>query len=429
MKYTDIIRTANANLRRSKLRTFLTSSAVFMGALTLMLTTGVGFGLKAYVEEQVNAAGAKDALIIAAKSEGGSGPVSNDEPVPYEPGQRSVSFGFAEMATMTLDDIEAIRNTRFIKEVNPLYNTPLEYIGNGDKKFKATVTQGLEGLNVPLSAGRTVNANGDQYEITLAPTFVNALGYASPEDAVGKTVDMAYKNIDGQLFTLKATIVGVQEQTFIQGNAMNTSIALGRDAFTKASEGLPDFQRYQFATAVAKFDDTISDQQLQDLKQDLDKKGLAASTLDDQLGLINSVISGITTFLNIFAAIALAAASFGIVNTLLMAVQERTREIGLMKALGMNRRKIFMLFSLEAILIGFWSGLAALLAANILGRIGSNVASNTILKDFEGLELFAFPARSMMGIILLVMFIAFLAATLPARRASRLNPIEALRYE
>lgn len=429
MRYSDVIRTANANLRRSKLRTFLTSSAVFMGALTLMLTTGVGYGLKVYVEEQVNAAGAKDALIISAKSEGSGGPVSNDEPVAYEPDQRSVSFGFAEMATMTQEDIETIKNTRFIKEVNPLYNTPLEYIGSGDKKFRATVTQGLEGLNIPLSAGRTVNANGSEYEVSLAPTFVSALGFASPQDAVGKVIDMAYKNVEGQIFTLPATVVGVQEQTFIQGNAMNTSIALGRDAFLKASEGVSDYQRYQFATAVAKFDETISDQQLADLKIELDKKGLAASTLDDQLGIINSVISGITTFLNIFAAIALAAASFGIVNTLLMAVQERTREIGLMKALGMNRGKIFMLFSLEAILIGFWSGLAALAAANILGRVGSNIASSTILKDFEGLELFSFPASSMMNVILLVMFIAFVAATLPARRASRLNPIEALRYE
>ncbi|HYH75735.1 MAG TPA: FtsX-like permease family protein, partial [Candidatus Saccharimonadales bacterium] len=118
-----------------------------------------------------------------------------------------------------------------------------------------------------------------------------------------------------------------------------------------------------------------------------------------------------------------------IVNTLLMAVQERTREIGLMKALGMSRRKIFAIFSIEAGLIGLWGALVAVLLANIVGRVGSEVASNTILKDFDGLQLFSFPLVSTLLIILLVVAIAVVAALLPARRASRLDPIDALRYE
>ena len=428
MKTLDIISTANNNLRRSKLRTFLTSSAVFIGALTLMLTTGVGYGLRTYVEEQVNAAGAKDALIITAKQEG-SGPVSNDEATPYDPEKKSVGFGFAQGATLDQSDIETIRKTEHINSIEPLYMTPVEYLGNGERKYQAVVSQGLEGLNIPLSAGRLVNANGPDYEITIAPSLVSALGFESPEDAIDKEIEIAFKDSNGELFTYPVSIVGVQEKTFIQGNAMNISIALARAAFLRSTEGLPDFQRFQYITAVAKYDDSISAAELIELKIDLDEKGYSASTLDDQLGLVNMIINGITTFLNIFAGIALAAASFGIVNTLLMAVQERTREIGLMKALGLSRRKIFLLFSLEAILIGFWSSLAALGAANILGRIGSNIASSTILKDFEGLELFSFPAVPMIAVMGLITFIAFLASTLPARRASKLNPIEALRYE
>jgi putative ABC transport system permease protein len=83
MKYSDIIRTANANLRKSKLRTILTISAVFIGSLTLMLTSGVGAGLTAYVQEQVDAAGAKDAIIVTAKSEN-QNPVSGPESKKYD---------------------------------------------------------------------------------------------------------------------------------------------------------------------------------------------------------------------------------------------------------------------------------------------------------------------------------------------------------
>ena len=70
-------------------------------------------------------------------------------------------------------------------------------------------------------------------------------------------------------------------------------------------------------------------------------------------GMFKTVIDGIVLVLNAFAIIALLAASFGIVNTLLMSVQERTREIGLMKAMGMGSGKVFGLFSLEAAFIGF----------------------------------------------------------------------------
>ncbi len=428
MKYRDILLTSNSNLKKSKLRTFLTASAVFMGALTLMLTSGVGYGLRAYVEEQVNAAGAEDALIIAPKIEA-SGPVSNDDPKPYDPEKKPVEFGFSSMPTVDANDLKVLQNTEGIFDVSPIYSNTVEYIGYGDNKYQASITQGFEGLNIPLSAGRQVNVEGSDYEITLAPALVDKLGFESAEDAVNKTVELAFKNSRGEIFRLPVKVVGVQQKTFIQGNAMNISIALARDAYNRSSEGLPQLQKDQFPAAIAKYDVNISDEELQDIKNQLSDAELTASTLDDQLGMVNTIINGITTFLNIFAAIALAAASFGIVNTLFMAVQERTREIGLMKALGMSKNKIFMLFSLEAIFIGLWSGLIALGAANLIGRFGSNLASETILKDFDGLELFAFPAGPMIGIILLVMTIAFLASTLPARRASRLNPIEALRYE
>ncbi len=429
MKYSDIIRTANANLRRSKLRTFLTSSAVFMGALTLMLTTGVGYGLKSYVSEQINAAGAEDAMIIMVKSEGGGGPISNDEAREYDPNKQATTGDFGATPTLDMADIQKIKAEKEILDVTPLYSVAVEYITTGNKKFQANLGQAVDGLNIPLRAGRLVRANGPDKEITIAPAFVSALGFKNDQDAVDRKVDISFKNIRGEVFTLPATIVGVQEKTLIQGNAMNASIALVKSAFEKSTAGLPEFQKNRYAAAVAKYDIKISEQQLRDLQKKLDEEGFNASTLKDQLGIITAVIDGITTFLNVFAAIALAAASFGIVNTLFMAVQERTREIGLMKALGMGRRKIFTLFSLEAILIGFWSGLAALAGANIIGRIGSKIAADKLFKDFEGLELFSFPAMSMIMIILLVMVIAFLASTLPARRASRLNPIDALRYE
>lgn len=428
MKFRDIIFTANNNLRRSKLRTLLTSSAIFIGALTLMLTTGIGYGLRNYVKEQVSAAGAKDALIIMA-SHNNEGLLKNGEAQKYNPDEKSSGFGFAEIPKLSNKDLVQIGESKNIKQVDPLYPLVVEYIEKDNNKYKATIAQSVEDLNIPLSAGRHVNVNGEKHEITLVPSLVQPLGFSSNEDALGKIVHLAFKDVRGKIFILEATVVGVQEKTFIQGNSMSINIGLAKEAFLKATAGIPDLQRFQYTTAIAIFDKSISSDELDKLKSNLEAKGYKALTLEDQLGTINSIINGITTFLNIFAAIALATASFGIVNTLLMAVQERTREIGLMKALGMRRQKIFILFSFEALLIGFWSSLLALGTANIIGRIGSDIASKSILKDFEGLELFSFPALPMAGVIVLVMIIAFVASALPARKASKLNPIDALRTE
>ena len=426
MKTRDIIATANANLLRSKLRTFLTVSAVFMGALTLMLTTGVGSGLKTYVDDQVAGVGAEDAMVVnVARSS--DNPLSSDVKE-YDPDKKA-DLSFGQMQTLRPDDIKKIAATDHIKEVNPMYSIEPLYITAGQKKYVATVSQSIKGLKQPLKAGRLVDTQSDKKEVTLPPAYVEKLGFSSDQAAIGQTVTLAFENALGQQFTKDATVVGVQEQSFINANAMTASTAFVKEVFNQATAGIPEPQREQYLYAVAYFDTSISDQQLKDLKVELKNKGYQAQTLDDQLGQIKSIISGIITFLTIFGIITLMAATFGIVNTLLMAVQERTREIGLMKALGMSKRKIFTLFTIEAALIGFWGSALAFLAAHIIGSIGNQVASNTILKDFEGLELMRFPFSSMLVITLIIMAIALIASSLPARRASRLDPIEALRYE
>jgi putative ABC transport system permease protein len=400
-----------------------------MGAFTLMLTTGIGAGLKAYVGKEVGAVGAKDLLFVNAAQEDSDNPFGSSEPKEYNPDAEAATSAFGLGKMLQPKDIDKIKNTQGIKDVVPLYPANSEYISLGDKRLVGGVDQVIEGVNQPMRTGRQVNVNAITYEATLPPNFTKPLGFKSDQDAIGKTIGFGFKDSAGQPFVLTATVVGVQQKTLINSSQPSVNTALMRDAYQKMTAGLPTFQVNAYEAVFARFDSNLSESQLQALKDRLKENGYESSTLKDQLGIINGVIAGITTFLNVFAAIALAAGSFGIVNTLLMAVQERTREIGLMKALGMSRRKIFALFSIEAGLIGLWGALVAVLLANIVGRAGSALASNTILKDFEGLQLFSFPLTSTLLIILLVVTIAVVAALLPARRASRLNPIDALRYE
>ena len=133
--------------------------------------------------------------------------------------------------------------------------------------------------------------------------------------------------------------------------------------------------------------------------------------------------------LSAFGIIALVVAAIGIINTLLMAIHERTREIGVMKAVGATRSHIRLLFTTEGAALGFLGGAAGGLLALFLGQAINIIGARTFLSDFPGFQLSSFTWWLIPGVIALTTAISLLAGLYPANRAARLDPVEALRYE
>jgi putative ABC transport system permease protein len=193
--------------------------------------------------------------------------------------------------------------------------------------------------------------------------------------------------------------------------------------------GVPAAQGALYASASVWFDADAGDEATAALQDRLADAGYTGTTLEDQLGAITSVIDTIVLVLNGFAIIALLAASIGIINTLFMAVQERTREVGLMKAMGLSSPRVFALFSIEAVVIGLLGSLIGTIAAMGVGAVVQDVLASSILADLPGLTLVSFEPVTVAVVVLGVMAVAFLAGTLPALRAARQDPISSLRYE
>ncbi|MFC1780632.1 ABC transporter permease [Patescibacteria group bacterium] len=166
----------------------------------------------------------------------------------------------------------------------------------------------------------------------------------------------------------------------------------------------------------------------QKVKEEIEKLGFSATTFEDQQNILNDMFNVITIIFSSFGVLAMSVSSLGIVNTLIMAVMERTREIGVMKAIGAMKTHIALMFTIEAALIGLFGGLIGLGIGFGVSEILDIISHKTFLSAFDTLDLSNFTSLLILGPTISVV-VSIIAGIYPAVRASRLDPVEALRYE
>lgn len=434
MKFIDVIKTAIGNSFRSKMRTSLTVIAIFIGAFTLTITTAIGTGISSYIDNQIASIGSTDVISIGKIAQ--DEPAVDKGPAKYDPDTASAGGGFPggasaglQIEVLTDDDIDDIRDTDGILDANPVVMVSPSYIeAAGSDKYELTVNPSAAVTRADLAAGSQLGEDGDINELLLPSSYLESLGFDDAESAVGEEMTIGISDYAGEMHEVTATVSGVQNESLF-GSGAGLGQHLTDELVEVQNTGKPDGAPAGYFAAVAHIDMNATQAEIDAIKADLETRGFLGQTVADQIGTIQTVINGIIGVLNAFAVIALIAAGFGIINTLLMSVQERTREIGLMKAMGMSGGKIYALFSAEAVFIGFLGSAIGALVAIAVGSTISSVLATTILADLQGLQVLQFAPASVGGIMLVVMLIAFLAGTLPARRAARQNPIDALRYE
>lgn len=434
MRLTDIIKRANHNLWRNRSRTILTTLAITVGSLTIMLTVGINAGVNGYIDKQVESTGGND--IIEVMPKGIADRMSSmmtlgaTEVQEYRSNQ-----GQSQQVSLTDRDLAGIKRLKGVKLAklsDLLYPSYITRDRDEAKKYKLTVGPlAASSIKLDLAAGRSVRIDGSEAEAILPDRYLEPLGFSSAKQAIGHMVRVGVPHrLGGQIDEVKIRIVGVQNQSIVGFGRVFLNDAAGQLIRSAYLAGMPEALQSQHGLIIIQVKPGYeSKEKLAQIKQELTNMGYSSISEDDYISSIKLFFNAITVILTIFGVIALITASIGIVNTLLMSVQERTREIGLMKAMGLSSGRIFALFSLEAVSLGFWGGMLAAGLAVVIKQTVNPWAGRNFLSGLPGFNLIELNPLYVGAIVVIVMVVAFLAGTLPAKRATKQDPIQALRYE
>ena len=199
-------------------------------------------------------------------------------------------------------------------------------------------------------------------------------------------------------------------------------------ALARQSGQLNGSENEGYNSAVVRVNDPVA---LTEVRKRITELGFGSFSIVDQIEQIRTVFLIIDSVLGLLGGISLLVASFGIANTMIMSILERTREIGIMKAIGAEDREIKLIFFFEAAVIGLTGGIIGSLAAWGIDGIANRLAYRFVLKPQGAsfVDFFHLPPWLWMGAIGFALTVSILAALYPAARAARIDPVRALRHD
>ncbi|HTM25014.1 MAG TPA: ABC transporter permease [Vicinamibacterales bacterium] len=458
MTFRDTLDLAVRNLGQAKLRTSLTTMGVSIGIASLAGMVSLGVGLQDQFVGRFTKSGMFDAINVLPGA---------DQPGFIMGGRGRGQFGrrgfgrsgaaaqapenAREVTDDALKDLAALDR---VKEVYPNVRVPVEVKYGGDSEFMAAAGVPMsargEGAFQSIPYGRFF-ANESENACLLSLEFARRINDRSPGSLVGQELTLHYAAASAstmpsaaspaatvQQAEIKCPIVGIVEREtgpFSAGGVSGLMIPLPKAkaifassiATAQALMRDPTKTSRPYMSAVVR---VRSPRSTQDVEEQIKKMGFAAYSLNDALQGAKRAFIILDIVLSLIGSIALAVSALGIVNTMVMSILERTREIGIMKAIGGSDGDVRRIFLIEASAIGCLGGIGGVALGWAVGR-AINFGANIYIQQQGGApgNLFSLPFWLIGGAIGFSIVISLVAGSYPAARAARLDPIQALRHD
>lgn len=467
MKFGDTLSLALRNLGEAKLRTSLTTLGVSIGIASLAGMVSLGVGLQDQFVSRFTKSGLFDTITVTPGQDlpGGLAQLTRAttgrgfgarrraeqaarKAAPDDPSSR------ADLNEATIAELSKIDG---VKEVYPNLRVPVEakYGGESEGTLAAGVPMSArdEGAFQSIAYGKFFTSD-ESAECLLSLDMAKRIDETNPQGLVGKDLTLVHATLtppaaspapvggpasaNASRVDVPYRVVGIIErETGPFGGASAVSglmIPLGRAkeiaaatrALTQALVPERASERV-YNTVIVKVQHA---QFAQDVEDRIKKKGFSAFSLNDALQGAKRAFMILDIVLSLIGSIALVVSSLGIVNTMVMSILERTREIGIMKAIGGSDDDIRRIFLIEASAIGLFGGVAGVVLGWLVGRI-VNFGANVYIQNQGGSpgNLFSLPFWLIGGAIGFSVTISLIAGSYPAARAARLDPIRALRHD
>jgi len=401
MRNIDLLNLSLGNLLANRLRTILTICGVSIGIGAILFLVSLGFGLQNLTINQIVKSSALTTIDVT-----------------------NPNSSILKLDSDTIDKIRLIPHVETVSAYTSLSaqisfnNTVTDCAVNGvDESYLDFV-----GLRTnPIKAELKSSGGSGLPPVIISTGALKLFGITKPENVLGNEIDLnIFINTDKEEKSEELTQI---QKKFRLAAFFEDSASIAYIPVSEIKKAGID----KYTGVKVKVDEIGNNSAVRETIANL---GFSTKSVSDMIDQVQKIFKIIEWVLGGFGIIALFVASIGMFNTMTIALLERTRDIGVMKAIGARKGDILKMFLTESILIGVIGGITGILLAIGLGKI-INFGVNILAERAGGqaVSLFYTPWNFVIFILIFSFAVGVLTGIYPAKRASNLNPLDALRYE